>query len=338
MTGRVIAIVLLLLLVGAACAQIQTDSPNVVRRLRVRIDFGDHTPCDSSTRVALSGSMGFAPAEGSVNGECTAEFSDVPAGQYQVTVRGADATNADEGNVEVHSVISQDVEVRAKHIESDPAHWTTHSSFISVKELQVPKSAAKEFLKANRLIAKREWAKAGESLRRGLAIYPRYAAAYNNLGAVYYRLGHRGEARQALQQAISLDDHLAAAYLNLGRLCFVENDYPGAESLLAKAVSLESAANADELFLLAYAQLNDHHLDQAIQTSRQGHEAGISQHGFLHLVAANAYEQLDRIPQSIAELESYLNEEPNGPQAEKARKVLAIFQARTTSSNSFSNQ
>jgi Flp pilus assembly protein TadD len=282
--------------------------------------------------------MGFALAESSVNGQCRAEFFNVPAGRYRVTVRGADATNADEGDVEVNSVISQDVEVRARHIGSDPANWATHSSFISVKELQVPKSAAKEFVKANHLIAKREWAKAGESLRRGLAIYPQYAAAYNNLGAVYYRLGHRVEARQALGQAIALDDHLAAAYLNLGRLCFVEQDYQGAESLLSKAVSLESAANPDELFLLAYAQLSDHHLDQAIQTSRQAHEAGVSQHGFLHLVAANAYEQLGRIPQSIAELESYLKEEPNGAQAEKARKVLAIFQARSASSNSFSNR
>lgn len=335
MMARLMAVVLLLS--GAACAQIQTDSTEVVRRLRVRIEFGDHAPCDSSTRVALYGSMGFALAEGSVNGECTAEFFDVPAGRYQVTVRGADATNADEGNVEVNSVISQEVGVRAKHVESDPANWAAHSSFISVKELQVPKGAAKDFLKANHLIAKREWAKAGESLRRGLAIYPRYAAAYNNLGAVYYRLGNRVESRQALEQAIALDDRLAAAYLNLGRLCFLENDYQQAESLLAKAVSLESAANADELFLLAYAQLTDHHLDQAIQTSRQGHDTRVNQHGFLHLVAANADEQLGRIGESIAELESYLNEEPNGPQAEKARKVLAIFEARIANSDSFSH-
>lgn len=335
MTGRLMAVVLLFSC--AAGAQIQTDSKDVVRRLRVRIEFGDRAPCDSSTRVALSRSLGSALAEGSVDGECTAEFFDVPAGRYRVTVRGADATNADEGNVEVNAVIPE-VGVRAKHVESDPANWATHSSFISVKELRVPKSAAKEFLKANHLIAKREWAKAGASLRRGLAIYPQYAAAYNNLGAVYYRLGNRVESRQAFEQAIALDDHLAAAYLNLGRLCFLENDYQDAEPLLVKAVSLESAANADELFLLAYAELTDHHLDQAIQTSRQGHEAGVNQHGFLHLVAANAYEQLGRIPQSIAELESYLNEEPNGPQAEKASKVLAIFQAQIANSNSFSHQ
>jgi hypothetical protein len=326
MTDRLVAVVLLL--VGAACAQIQIGSNDVVRRLRVQLAFND-SGCDFSTRVVLNGDMGVERAEGSVDGECRAEFFDVPSGRYRVIVRGNDATNADGGDVQVNPVVSQDVEVRAKHTKSDPANWATHSSFISVDELRVPSNAAKEFAKANRSIAKQDWAKASQSLQKGLAAYPNYAAAYNNLGAVYSRMGNSPEARQALQHAIALDDHLAAAYVNLGRISFLDKNYPDAESLLIKAVALEPPANADELFLLAYAQLNDHHLDQALQTSRQGHEAGFSQHGFLHLVAANALEQENKIPECMTELRVYLQEEPNGSQAEKTKKALAILQART---------
>ena len=89
------------------------------------------------------------------------------------------------------------------------------------------------------------------------------------------------------------------------------------------------AENADELFLLAYAQLTDHHLDQALQTSQQGHAAKLDHHAYLHLVAANAYEQQSKIADSMSELERYLNEEPNGPRAEQVRKALATFQAQT---------
>ena len=327
MTDRLIAVVLLLL--GAASAQIQNDSSDMVRRLRVRVAFADHAPCDSSTRVALTGSMGFALAEGSVNGECTADFFDVPSGRYRVTVRGSDATNADDGDVEVNSVITQDVEVRARHTEqSDPSHWAPAASFISVAELGVPPAAAKEFEKANRLIAKQDWAKAAVRLQKGLSIYPKYAAGYNNLGAVYCHRGNNAQAREALQRAIALDDHLAPAYVNLGRLSFLENDYAGAESLLTKAVNLEPAANADELFLLAYAQVTDHHLDQAIETSRKGH-AKFGQHAFLHLVAANAYEQQHRIADSISELRTFLDEEPTGPRADKVKTAIATLQAQT---------
>ena len=327
MTGRSIVVVLLLL--GTACAQIEREPADVVRRLRVRVAFADHSPCDSSTRVVLTGYMGFALAEGSVNDECTAEFFDVPSGQYRVTVRGANATNADEGDVEVNSVVAQDLEVRAKHTESsDPSSWAAHAAFISVKELGVPSNAAKEFEKASRLIAKQDWAKATERLRKGIALYPNYAIGYNNLGAAYSHLGNNAQARKALQQAITLDDRLAPAYVNLGRLSFLEKDYSSAESLLTKAVSMAPAENADELFLLAYAQLTDQHLDQALQTSRQGHEAKLGHHAYLHLVAANAYEQQNKIAQSISELQTYLSEEPNSLRAEKVRSAIATLQSQ----------
>jgi len=327
MTGRLLAVALLLF--GTASAQLPRNSADVVRRLRVLIAFSDHAPCDASTRVVLTGAMGFALGEGSVNGECTAEFFDVPVGRYRVTVRGGDAMNADDGEVEVNAVISQELEVRARHTEeSDPNRVAAHTTFISVTELGVPSNAAKEFDKANRLIAKQDWAKATGRLHKGLAIYPKYAAGYNNLGAAYSHLGNNAKAREALRQAIALDDRLAPAYVNLGRLSFLEKDYSSAESLLTKAVNMAPAENADELFLLAYAQLTDQHLDQALQTSRQGHEAKLSQHAYLHLVAANAYEQQNRIAQSISELQTYLSEEPTSPRGEKVRSAIATLQAQ----------
>ena len=272
--------------------------------------------------------MGFTLGEGSVNGECTANFWDVPVGRYRLSVRGVDAANADEGDVEINSVISQQVDVRARHTkESDLSHWAARASFISVTELGVPANAAKEFQKATRLIAKQDWDKAAERIHRGLAIYPNYASGYNDLGVVYSHLGNNAQAREALQHAIALDDHLALAYANLGRLCVVDNDFASAESLLTKAISLETVAQSEELFLLAYAQLTDHHLEQAIQTSRRGHESKSTPHGFLHLVAAKAYEQQNRRSESMAELQSYLSEEPKGPHAEEVRKALATPRA-----------
>jgi len=333
MTARLLAVVLLLL--GTTCAQIRLESSDVVRRVRVKLAFSDHAPCDASTRVVLTGAMGFAVAEGSVNGECTAEFFDVPAGRYQVTVRGSDATNADDGSIEVHSVITQDVEVRAKRTSgSNATNWASAASFVSVRDLAMPAKAAKDFDKANGLIAKQDWKKATEHLQKGLEVYPKYAAGYNNLGAVYSQQGRDAEAREAFKQALALDEHLAPAYVNLARLSFLEKDYATAESLLTKALGMEPAANADELFLLGYAQLTDHHLDQAIETSREAH-ARFKQHAFLHLVAANAYEQENKIPESMAELQSYLSEDPEGPQAEKVKRSLAIFQSRTASETSF---
>jgi len=334
MTGRLIALVSLLIataLSATACAQIENGSSDVAPRLRVRVAFSDHAPCDSSTHVVLNRGVGSALAGGSVSGECVAEFVDVPPGRYRVTVSGADGTKADGGEIEVNPVVNQDLEVRARRAERwGPSYWVPAASFVSAADLGMPSKAAREFEKAERLIAKQELEKAAERLRKGLAIYPRYAAAYNNLGALYSQLGYNAEAREALQKALALDDRLAPAYVNLGRLSFIEDDFPNAESLLTRAISLAPAQNAEELFLLAYAQLADHHLDEAIQTSRMGHAEKLNHHVSLHLLAADAYEQQNRITDCISELQLYLNEEPSGPSAEKVRQALATFQARAS--------
>ncbi len=210
---------------------------------------------------------------------------------------------------------------------SEPAHWAVRA-FVSTTDLRMPSNAAKEFEKANRLIASRNWRKATERLRRGLAIYPQYAAGYNNLGAIYSQLGNNVPAREALSRAIALDDRLAPAYVNLGRLSFLENDFPAAESLLSRAISLAPALNADELYLLAYAELSNRHLNQAIETSRSAHRGQMDRHARLHLIAANAFERQGKIPDSIAELQTYLSEEASGPRSDKVREVLAKLQAQ----------
>lgn len=329
MTGRLIACVSLL--IATACAQIENRSSDVARYVRVRVEFSDRAPCDPSTRVELNGGRSFTLAESPVNAECVAEFRDVPTGEYRVTVRGADATNADRGDIEVNRAVSQNLEVRAVRTETrGPTNWVPAAAFVSVTDLSMPSRAAREFDKADHLIAKQEWSKATERLKKGLAIYPKYAAAYNNLGALYSHLGNNAEARQALEKAIALDDRLAPAYVNLGRIIFLQNDFPSAESLLAKAITLAPPQNADELFLLAYAQLTDHHLDGALQTSREGHVEKLDRHASLHLLAANAYEQQNRINECISELQLYLNEEPNGSSAEKVRRALVTLQARSS--------
>jgi len=328
MTGRIA--VLLLFSLATAFAQINTASQELVRRVRVRVALPNHAQCDPSTRVVLTANSGFTVTRGSVNNECVAEFTDVPATRYRVTVSGGDITNADDGEIEIDPVIMQDVEVRARYTHaSAPNYGVAASSFVSVRDLAAPSSAAKEFDKAERLIAKQDWPKALERLRKGLAIYPNDASAYNNLGAVYSHMGNTSEAREALQKALSLDDHLSQAYVNLGRLSFLDKDYAGAESLLNKALAL-AAQDADVFTLLTYAQLSEQHLDQAIATSERAHSSRLNRHAYLHVLEANAYEQERKVGDSISQLQLYLNEEPTGWRADKVREALATLQTRAS--------
>jgi tetratricopeptide (TPR) repeat protein len=324
MTGRLL--VLSFLLVGAGSGQIDRGSSETAGRVRLRVAFADHAPCTASTRVALIGNNGFAVAETSANGECLAEFSEVPAGKYRVAVSGGDAVNTDEGDIEITSVITQELEIRARHT-GDSVSASSSASFVSVSDLRIPSNAAKEFGRASRMIAKQDWSKAMDRLHKALATYPAYAAAYNNLGAVYSRVGNLTQARAAFEQAIALNDHLAPAYVNLARINFLEKDFSGAESLLNKAASL-CALTADELNLLAYSQLLNQHAEEALETSRRGHATQVAHHAFLHLVAAHVYEQQGELDASIGELQTYLSEEPAASRSAEVKKALVTLQTQ----------
>jgi len=327
MTHRLIAIVILL--ASIACAQIGRGSSDVVTRLRIRVELNNHSACDSSIRVALVGNTGFEVAETQVNSDCVAELYDVPSGRYRVTVKGRNIANADDGRVDVNSVILQELEVRASHTQgSDLFGAIAGASFVSVKDLQMPSGAAKEFERAGHLIDKQDWEGAYGHLRKGLSNYSSFAAGYNNLGAVYVHLGKLQLAEEALQEAIRLDDRLGAAYVNLARVRFLQKDYPQAESLLRKAVSVAPIEGTGELALLAYAELTDMHLSEAVATSREGHSLQLKQHAYLHLVAARAYEQQSKIADAISELKSYLIEEPGSAQAGKVKGAIAMLETQ----------
>ena len=325
MTGRLV--VLLLLLLSEAWAQFNAGSVVMTGRVRVQIWFADHAACDPSTFVALIANDGFTFADSAVDGHCGAQFFDVPAGNYHVKVTGADVASADNADFALSPGMTQDLELRARHTGGFENQGLAAAAFVSVSDLSVPSTARKEFAKANHLISKQDWVKAKERLGKAIALYPHYAAAYNNLGAVCFYMGDIGQAREALQKAVSLDDHMALAYVNLGRVSFSIKDFPEVETFIGKALSL-AAPDAEQLKLLAYAQLADHHFDQAIETSRQAHRSQLSHHAFLHVLAAKANELKSKSDDSIAELQQYLREEPTGPRAEKVRNVLAAFEAQ----------
>jgi len=321
MTGRLL--VPLLLLLGSAAAQFNSGSLAMTGRVRVQVSFLDHASCAPTTLVTLESSAGFNFSSSSVDTRCVADFYNVPAGNYRVRVNGADVASADNPDVVLSPGMTEEVQVRARSRQRvEPSQKVAASAFVSVSELGVPNRAEKEFDKASRLISKQAWTKAAERLHKAIAIYPRYAAAYNNLGAVYSHMGDLAQAKQALQSAIALNDRMVSAYVNLGRVSFTAKDFPGVETSIGKALSL-AAPNVTEFTLLAYAQLADRHFDGTIATSRQAHRSQLSHHAVLHLLAAGAEDMQGQDEAATMDLKQYLDEEPSGPRAEEVRKALA---------------
>ena len=310
--------VVLLLLVGSAAAQFEKGM--TVPQVRVQIDFQNGV-CDRSTRVALMGRSG-PVAEAVANDRCVVEFANVPEGSYHLSVSGQGFADTNVGSINASSAGPSDFEVRVKsRADLAGTYGLPVSSFVAATDLGIPARAHKEFVKANELFDREEFANAIQKLNKAVAIYPPYAAAYNNLGVIYSRLGDVARSRNALQTALSINDHLAPAYVNLGRMNIRAGDFLGAEAMLVKASAFDPK-NAMAFALLAYSELMVGRFDEAIVNSRKAHELQ-GPHAVVHQVAARAFAEKGQPEQAIAELELFLQEEPSGHRAEDARKQLA---------------
>jgi tetratricopeptide (TPR) repeat protein len=322
MTGRMFVVVVFLLFIGAAASQIADN--RIIDRVQVRLAFSGGG-CDASAHVALVGLSGLV-AENSPNSQCEVDFFNVPEGSYHLDISGAGFADIDSRSIDMAPGGPNIFSVSVKR-ESEIDHNFAMPSvgLVSTSDLSVPLRARKELDRANELIGKRDFPHALEKLNKAIAIDPSYALAYNNLGVVYARMGDREREREALDKAIRLDDHFPLAYTNMGRLEIALGEFPGAEKVLAKASAFDPSDTV-ALALLSYAQLMDHHFDQAISTCHTAHALGRA-HAFVHRVAASAYEQKEQAGNAIAELEMFLAEEPTGPRADAARRELEQVKA-----------
>jgi tetratricopeptide (TPR) repeat protein len=302
-----------------------------VGNVKVKLVYSDGRACNIQAHVKLMGDAGSTRVvEGFTDDGCTIEFSAVRVGTYHVVVSGEGIESADSGAFELDSrKVTQSLEVVVTRVgeANAVAPMNPHGHTVAAGDLNIPRDARKEFDKASDLMAKENWKKAVDHLNKALVIYPKYAAAYNNLGVIRGKLGDRPGERDALQKAVSLNSHFAPAYANLAKMAIVDRNYPEAESLLSKATAADPE-DAQTLVLLANVELLDQHYDDAIANCRKVHSMAHDSQALVHYIAARALEHESRPADAVAELQTFLKEEPSGPRADAVRKEMAGLQAQ----------
>ena len=298
------------------------DSSNI-GNVHVRVVYQSDHPARSHLRVLLLNGSGSTPvSEAFTNDEGRAEFTQIPVGNYHVIVTGDGIDEADSGTFEVdRRKTSQDLFISVHSSESNSASSAGGPASVAAIDLKIPAEARKEFDNASKAMAGHDWAKASEKLNRAIALYPQYAAAYNNLGVVYSHTNDPKREHEALERAISLDNHLLPAIVNLAKLCLREHNSGQAEKLLESSLQVETAS-AETLTLLAEAQLLSGHFDAAITTAHNVHSIPHQNFAVAHYIAARSLEHQNRLEDALAELQVFLTEEPTGARADHVRQEV----------------
>lgn len=301
--------------------------PRATTELVVRVTYEDDRPVGDQVRVQLSNSSGVPITETFTRGEGEARFSGVEAGVYRLRVSGMDIEEkASDYSFVIYPRQITHLEYMRVRRKPSREQATSTQGHISATALNVPAKAESEFDKGVSALVKQNLPEAQKRFARAIELYPRYAAAYNNLGVIAMQQGRRSEGTEFFRRAVQADEEYAPPYLNLAKSVVADRGYAEAQQLLHKAASLEPT-NAEVLAILSMVDhdLNDY--AQALANARKVHAiAGHEKFAFAHFVAGRSLEAQNRRAEAVAEYKLFLQEAPQSPSAERVRAAIAAIE------------
>jgi len=193
---------------------------------------------------------------------------------------------------------------------------------------EVPEKARKLFEKGVDEARAGDTAKAAESLKGAVALYPNFPLALNELGVQYLKLGQTQKAIDVLKNAVKLSPEAYGPRLNLGIALLEAKQFEEAEAQLHEALKRNSSLATAHMYLgLCFLRTNKYEdaekeLLAAIQGS--GNQLGLAQY-----YLGGLYWKKHEYPKAVAALEDYLRLSPNAHDAERVRATIKELRSRT---------
>jgi Tfp pilus assembly protein PilF len=201
---------------------------------------------------------------------------------------------------------------------------------VSATSLMAPKDAKKALEKGQRAARKKKWDEAQKNLQRAVQIYPKYAAAWFELGLVHQERNQIPQARSAYAQALAADSKFVKPYLQTARLAMHDKNWGEAVHITDELLRLDPVDYLAAYYFNAVANFHLNKMDAAEKSARQGMKLDPNHRvpafeRVLSVILANKQDYAG----AAQLLKSYLEHAPNATDAGAARKQLAEFEKFT---------
>ena len=184
--------------------------------------------------------------------ELQASLPGFTSDSIQLTGRFSGNENADIGRIVLH---------RLNNVEGFTISATT---------AQAPESARKAFEKGQQQQKPGKWDDAQKSLEKAVAIYPKFAAAWSELGLVQLQENDPPAARHSFQQSIAADPKYINPYLALTQLAQREQKWQELAEVSDKLLALNPVSFPDVWLSNTVANYFLKNLAAAEQSARRG--------------------------------------------------------------------
>jgi Tfp pilus assembly protein PilF len=192
----------------------------------------------------------------------------------------------------------------------------------------VPKPALALYNKALELANNREtWSKAVEQLKAALALYPDFALALGELGALYMKLGQPDKAAEAFSQALKLAPDDYATILTYGIALYTLQKFSEAEEQFRKSVEKNRTSPSAHFYLgLVFLKRRDYEdAEKELKSAVEFGGDGIPQ---AHYYLGGIYWGKHEYKQAADELETYLRLSPNAEDAARTRATIKDLRSK----------
>jgi tetratricopeptide (TPR) repeat protein len=161
--------------------------------------------------------------------------------------------------------------------------------------------------------------KAIEKLEQALMIAPNFYQVHNDLGVLYNKMNRPEDAEKHLVQAHELNRNSTEPLVNLASLYLDQNKPDRAAEVSQQAVRNDSKSGP-ALFNLGLALYKLARLDKAEDALKKALQVAPKMFQ-VHLALANIYMKLRQYDRMVAQLNSYLVENPNGPERAQVERL-----------------
>lgn len=194
---------------------------------------------------------------------------------------------------------------------------------ISATTLEAPKDARKSFDKGIEALRKGKTVDAEKDFEKAVAVYPRYADAWVELGRLHMQENATGPAKEAFLKAMNADSKLVPPWLELGLIAAREENWRDSANYLDKALKLDPVDFPQAWYVDGVANFNLKQLDAAEKSVREalkldpGHKNPRADY-LLGLVLIDKRDYAG----AATELKSYLAMAPAGENHDQVQKQL----------------
>ena len=310
-----------LLLGSLSLAQDQSDINS--HTLRGTVVNTDSSPVGDATVEVRNVQSGSAVARVYTNGAGEFQVPMVTPGQYVISV--VDGTRTAQQQVSF-SGFEPDIKVS---MAGQAGAAAGKGSTVSVVNLGVSEKAKRAVESARKALAKNKLEVAASELQRALAISPQYPEALSLRAVVYLAKGDAKAALEDAHRSVKIDPSSSMSYTIMGA------SYNAAGQFLDAVNSLQQALRIDPNFWQSHYEMAKSLYGQGKSTSalQEVDTAGKNvpkEFAEIHLVRGAILMKLHRTSEAAEELQQFLKQDPNNPEAANVEHTLATISQPAT--------